>query len=45
MGESRKVNPAILYMNGLDPKKQIITQELYGQNTTRGPSIDKDYES
>ena len=25
-----KVNPAILYRNELDPKKQTITQELYG---------------
>ena len=30
VGESEKVNPTILYSNELDPKKQTITQELYG---------------
>ena len=29
--KSEKVNLAILYRNGLDPEKQTITQELYGQ--------------
>ena len=28
--EPGKVNPAILYRNELDPKKQTITQKLYG---------------
>ena len=28
--ELGKVNPVIQYRNELDPKKQIITQELYG---------------
>ena len=31
LGESGKVNPAILYRNELNPEKQTITQELYGQ--------------
>ena len=35
MGESGKVNLAILYRNELDPEKQTITQELYGQNTPK----------
>ena len=30
VGESGKVNPAILYRNELNPEKQTITQELYG---------------
>ena len=31
VGESEKVNPVILYRNELDPEKQTITRELYGQ--------------
>ena len=45
MGESGKVNPTTLYRNELDPEKQTITQELYGQNTPKGPSMKKDDES
>ena len=41
MEESGKVNLAILYRNELNPKKQTITQKLYGQNTPRGSSMEK----
>ena len=41
VGESGKVNPALLYRNELDPEKWIITQEFYGQQTPKGPSMEK----
>ena len=45
VGESGKVNLVILYRNELDLEKQTITQELYGQNTPKGPSMERDDES
>ena len=35
MGESGKVNLAILYKSKLDLEKQTITKELYGQKLPR----------
>ena len=40
VGKSRKVNPAILYRNELDPEKQTITQE-YMANDSQGTKSGK----
>ena len=40
MGKLGKVNPAILYMNELDPEKQTIAQEFIWPNTPKRPSME-----